>query len=1004
MTLATTSNKTGPLIANGATTFTYTFKVIDKLHLMVIHTDEVGTEKKLNPEEFTITGLGNDSGGTVTYPKSGGPLPSGDQLMFYRTVPLTQLTDITTGGKFDPQVHEDVFDRLAMGLQQLEEKLDRAFVLDISTPSTASRTFPLPQANQLIGWNAAGDALENYENPDITDMPVSTLDIDGVNSFDVVHHNGTEAAWGSINDVLTGVADVQIGSLGTETLGVGLAHTDGMLHVQSGSAGAVTADPNADEIVVEGAGEAGISILGGIANSPNLYFGTLLDSVSAALSWYAVTGIFSIGSRSAGGTVHLGSDAGTTNLVLSGTTGNLEGEFQGDLKAKGVLTAGTLNTALTNTDGTLKGLAFESTIAGDGLELTAGVLKVVGGGVIDEADIDTTGSSINDIIYNNGSAAVWGPISSIGFDFSSDGIGILPDANVANNLTIDGGTIDGSVIGATTPAAATFTDLKAPNGVTRLGSSVHAVDSILHVHQDEQLGAVANNVTDIVTFSGLTGGNDVMNKIWLLRDAAGSDWYTTRIHDAIGIDSTYMTPGVDTKCWYERDPDGGIHEWGNGATTYLVLKSGQAQFQNGNAGSPSISFAADANTGLFRDTADQVGISTAGVQRSVFSNDWLDAGGHAKGIRLSHGKFLSFYQSTDYYSINFNNTANYRYGPVSTDFSLKMNMSNTAGRGWTMGALDAVPTHAFAVNGDFQHAGDGVIEGVLKVGNGSAGVPSLTFDSDANTGIYRVTENELGVATGGSIRYHQTGAWADFSGCSSGVAVGTADFLSLWGPGETYGLGMSNASTHRYGPITSYSIKLNMNSTAGRGITMGVQGGTPTHAFETTAGNAQHKGWLRVGDGSTSAPSLSFGSDTNTGIYKVGSDHLGFVSGGNRIASINANVLATEAGKGLRTLSGTYTAPTSYKGLEMYFSSGTDGGFLLSVDRGTNGYKDIFLGTTNLYIGGFFTGPGNVVQYGITNYTGGMGNSTKNPATQAPTDWVEIKIGGNTRYLPAYSA
>lgn len=40
----------------------------------------------------------------------------------------------------------------------------------------------------------------------------------------------------------------------------------------------------------------------------------------------------------------------------------------------------------------------------------------------------------------------------------------------------------------------------------------------------------------------------------------------------------------------------------------------------------------------------------------------------------------------------------------------------------------------------------------------------------------------------------------------------------------------------------------------------------------------------------------------------------------------------------------------------------------------------------------------------IVNFAATMGNSTKSPTTDAPTDWVEIKIGGTTYYLPAYTA
>jgi len=39
---------------------------------------------------------------------------------------------------------------------------------------------------------------------------------------------------------------------------------------------------------------------------------------------------------------------------------------------------------------------------------------------------------------------------------------------------------------------------------------------------------------------------------------------------------------------------------------------------------------------------------------------------------------------------------------------------------------------------------------------------------------------------------------------------------------------------------------------------------------------------------------------------------------------------------------------------------------------------------------------------GVIDYRWAMGNSTKNPSAVAPDDWVEIKIGGNTYYLPAY--
>ena len=41
---------------------------------------------------------------------------------------------------------------------------------------------------------------------------------------------------------------------------------------------------------------------------------------------------------------------------------------------------------------------------------------------------------------------------------------------------------------------------------------------------------------------------------------------------------------------------------------------------------------------------------------------------------------------------------------------------------------------------------------------------------------------------------------------------------------------------------------------------------------------------------------------------------------------------------------------------------------------------------------------------GWINFVGTMGDSTKDPTSDAPADWVQIAIGGTTYYLPAYAA
>jgi len=41
---------------------------------------------------------------------------------------------------------------------------------------------------------------------------------------------------------------------------------------------------------------------------------------------------------------------------------------------------------------------------------------------------------------------------------------------------------------------------------------------------------------------------------------------------------------------------------------------------------------------------------------------------------------------------------------------------------------------------------------------------------------------------------------------------------------------------------------------------------------------------------------------------------------------------------------------------------------------------------------------------GVVDYRWAMGDSTKDPTTDAPADWVQVKIGGVTRFLAAYAA
>jgi len=68
------------------------------------------------------------------------------------------------------------------------------------------------------------------------------------------------------------------------------------------------------------------------------------------------------------------------------------------------------------------------------------------------------------------------------------------------------------------------------------------------------------------------------------------------------------------------------------------------------------------------------------------------------------GNGVRFWNGSDHYKIHMGGTNIYRYGPV-TNYSIKMNMSSHAARGWTWGVLDRVPVAALNTQGNFQTKG-----------------------------------------------------------------------------------------------------------------------------------------------------------------------------------------------------------------------------------------------------------------------------------------------------------
>ncbi|WP_413667269.1 hypothetical protein ACEN9X_22540 [Mucilaginibacter sp. Mucisp86] len=93
------------------------------------------------------------------------------------------------------------------------------------------------------------------------------------------------------------------------------------------------------------------------------------------------------------------------------------------------------------------------------------------------------------------------------------------------------------------------------------------------VTQNTYLGTAAQNNLLVSSVGGRVG-NVLQNNLWLVRNTDGTDWVSSRFHDGISIDASFLTPQVNTRTWWERDPYNNVQSWGTSASTYLTINKG----------------------------------------------------------------------------------------------------------------------------------------------------------------------------------------------------------------------------------------------------------------------------------------------------------------------------------------------------------------------------------------------------------------------------------------------
>jgi len=190
MTVSTTTTAVSAAGDGSTTDFTFTFEILAASDLRVIVvTDSTGAEsEKTLTTDYTVAGVGQVNGGTVTFVTAPA---SGETVHIKRgNMALTQPTNYTPNDPFPAETHENALDRVALQIQQINEKLGRAIVR--SETDSASAQLPINETikGKTLAFNETTGAVE--AGPSVADVgTVSGIAADIATLADI--EDGTDA-------------------------------------------------------------------------------------------------------------------------------------------------------------------------------------------------------------------------------------------------------------------------------------------------------------------------------------------------------------------------------------------------------------------------------------------------------------------------------------------------------------------------------------------------------------------------------------------------------------------------------------------------------------------------------------------------------------------------------------------------------------------------------------------------------------------------------------------
>ncbi len=150
------------------TTFIFPFPVFDEADIRVYE----GAALKTVVTDYTVSGVGESSGGTVTFSL---PPAINAIITLHRSLVIRRTTDFQEAGEFRAKVINDELDKIIAIAQQLEDLTDRSLQLS-ETDVAESLTLPnkVTRQEKLLGFDANGSPVASMLS--ISDMESGATD------------------------------------------------------------------------------------------------------------------------------------------------------------------------------------------------------------------------------------------------------------------------------------------------------------------------------------------------------------------------------------------------------------------------------------------------------------------------------------------------------------------------------------------------------------------------------------------------------------------------------------------------------------------------------------------------------------------------------------------------------------------------------------------------------------------------------------------------------------